>query len=153
MSSTWGKIFLFGGVGGATPAAYGSSQARDLIGAAAASLCHSHSHARSATYARSLWQCQILNLLSEARHGTRILMDTSQILNLLRHSRNSQKDLCLCVCVCVCVFLGPHPQHMKVPSLGVELEQQLSVYGLCHSHTRSEQPLWNTPQLTATPDP
>ena len=32
---------------GATPAAYGGSQARDRIGAAAASLHHSHSHTRS----------------------------------------------------------------------------------------------------------
>jgi len=27
-----------------------------------------------------------------------------------------------CVCVCVCVFLGPHPWHMEVPRLGVQLE-------------------------------
>ena len=31
----------------ATPMAYGSSQARGWIGAAAAGLCHSHSNARS----------------------------------------------------------------------------------------------------------
>ena len=31
----------------ATPAAYGGSQARGLIGAVAAGLCHSHSNARS----------------------------------------------------------------------------------------------------------
>ena len=30
--------------------------------------------------------------------------------------------VCVCVCVCVCVLLGPHPQHMEVPGLGVELE-------------------------------
>ena len=35
------KLFLF--VFRATPVAYGSSQARGRIGAAAASLCHSHS--------------------------------------------------------------------------------------------------------------
>ena len=51
----------------ATPAAYGSSQARGRIGATAAGLCHSS------------WQCQILNPLSKARYGTYILMDTSQI--------------------------------------------------------------------------
>ena len=27
----------------------------------------------------------------------------------------------------VCLFLGPHLQHMEVPSLGVELELQLPV--------------------------
>ena len=31
----------------ATPAAYGGSQARGLIGAVATGLCHSHSNARS----------------------------------------------------------------------------------------------------------
>ena len=34
-------------------------------------------------------QHQILNPLSEARDQIRILVDTSQILNLLSHSRNS----------------------------------------------------------------
>ena len=34
-------------------------------------------------------QCQILNPLSEARDCTCILMDTSWILNLLSHNRNS----------------------------------------------------------------
>ena len=37
----------------------------------------------------SLWQCQIHNPLNEARDWTCILMDTSQILNLLNHNRNS----------------------------------------------------------------
>ena len=47
--------------------------------------------------------------------------------------------------VCLFVFLGPHPWHMKVPRLGVQLEQ--------YSNTRSEPHLRTTPQLTATPDP
>ena len=37
---------------------------------------------------------------------------------------------CLFVCflfVCFC-FLGPHPRHMEVPRLGVELELQLLAY-------------------------
>ena len=51
----------------AAPAAYGGSQARGQIGAVAASLHHSSE------------QCQILNLLSEAREGTRVLRDTGQI--------------------------------------------------------------------------
>ena len=49
----------------ATPAAYGSSQAGGLIGAAAAGLHHSPQQRR------------ILNLLSEAGGQTHILMDTS----------------------------------------------------------------------------
>ena len=42
----------------------------------------------------------ILNPLSEARDGTRILMDTSQVLNLPSHNRNS------CDCVC-CLYVFP----------------------------------------------
>ena len=37
----------------------------------------------------SWWQCWILNPLCEARNGTRILMDPSQVLNLLSHDRSS----------------------------------------------------------------
>ena len=39
----------------------------------------------------SLWQCGILNPLSEARDWTCTLMDTSQVLNLLSHSGNSKR--------------------------------------------------------------
>ena len=38
---------------------------------------------------RSLWQCQILNPLSEARDQTLILTDTSRVLNPLSNSGNS----------------------------------------------------------------
>ena len=41
----------------------------------------------------SSWHRQILNLLSETRDQTRILMDTSQVLNLLSHNGNSQTSL------------------------------------------------------------
>ena len=37
-----------------------------------------------------LWQCQILNPLSEARDQNDMLMDTSQVLNQLSHSGNSR---------------------------------------------------------------
>ena len=37
---------------------------------------------------RSFQQCQILNPLSKARNETCILMDTSQVLNLLNHNEN-----------------------------------------------------------------
>ena len=50
--------------------AYGSSQARDRIGAVAAGPHHSHAGS---------WQCWILNPLSEARDRTCVLMDPSQI--------------------------------------------------------------------------
>ena len=42
---------------------------------------------------RSLWQHQILDPLSEARDQTHILMDTSRVLNLLSHKRNSVSDI------------------------------------------------------------
>ena len=54
------------------PTPYGSSWARDQIGAVAASLCHSHSLCHS----RSLQQLRIVNPLSEAKELTRILTDT-----------------------------------------------------------------------------
>ena len=56
-------IFLFR----ATPEAYGGSQARGLIRAVAAGLCHSHSNTGSLTH----W--------SEARDRNCILTDASQI--------------------------------------------------------------------------
>ena len=43
----WSKYIPLGGSFGGLPAAYGGSQARSQMGAGAASLHHSHSHARS----------------------------------------------------------------------------------------------------------
>ena len=40
----------------------------------------------------SLWQCQILNLLSQARDRTLILIDTSWV-NLLSHNRSSRRTI------------------------------------------------------------
>ena len=54
----------------------------------------------------SSWQRGILNPLSEARDWTCILMDPSQVLNLLSHSRNSSISWHDCVCVCVCVMIA-----------------------------------------------
>ena len=56
-----------------TPVAYGGSQARGLIGATPAALCHTHSNADPSPVCylhHSLQQCQILNLLREARDQT-----------------------------------------------------------------------------------
>ena len=36
--------------------------------------------------------------------------------------------------VCLFVFLGPHPWHMEVPRLGVELELQLPAYTTAHGN-------------------
>ena len=82
------RVFLFVwflgffGLVRATPATYGSSQARGRIGAVPASLHHSHSNTGSKRHVQlhhSSQQYQILNPLSEARDGTCILMDASQI--------------------------------------------------------------------------
>ena len=52
----------------------------------------------------SLWQHQILNPLSEARDQTLILMDTSQVLNLLSHNGNS---VGFCLFVCFLIYTRP----------------------------------------------
>ena len=49
---SWGPISFFFWLFRASPAAYGSSQARGLIGAVAASHSHSHSNARSELHLR-----------------------------------------------------------------------------------------------------
>ena len=69
----------------AAPAAYGSSWARGRIGAAATGLRQSHRNTGSSHtegLSRSLQQCS----LSEVGDQTRILMDTSQVLKLLRQN-------------------------------------------------------------------
>ena len=81
-------LFLFR----AALVAYGSSQTRGQIGAAAARLHHNHSKAGSETCLSSIPQLvatPILNPLSEARNQNCILMGTSQVLNPLSHDRTS----------------------------------------------------------------
>ena len=61
---------------------YGNSQARGRVRATTAGLHHSHSKARSKPRLQPTPQLMAtldLNPLSEARDGTRILMDTSQV--------------------------------------------------------------------------
>ena len=74
--------------------AYGSSQARGQIGAAAAGLCHSHSSAGEPC----LQSTPQLTAMpdpspSEARDQTHILIDTSRVLNPLSHDRNSEANI------------------------------------------------------------
>ena len=63
----------------ATPVAYGGAHPRGQIGAAAASLRHSHSNARSesATYTAACSNAGCFNPPREARDQTLILTDTS----------------------------------------------------------------------------
>ena len=52
------------------------------------------------------------------------------------------------------VFLGPYPQHMEVPRLGVESEMQLLATATAsHSNAGSKPHLQPIPQLVAMPDP
>ena len=69
---------------------------------------------------QSLRQCQFLNPLSKVRDRTHVLMDTSQVGNMLSHNRNCHRPI-----IIIFVFLlfrGPLSWHMEVPRLGVELE-------------------------------
>ena len=66
-------LFLFG----ATPMVYGSSQARGQIGVSAKAYTTAYSNTRSLTH----W--------ARINH---IFMDTSQVLNLLSHKRNSPRS-------------------------------------------------------------
>ena len=80
-------LFLFRAI----PVAQGSSHARGRLGAAIATLYHSRSQARSKP---CLWleahsNAGSFNPLSEGRDRTHILMDTSWILNPMRHNGNS----------------------------------------------------------------
>ena len=74
----------------AESAVYGSSQARGQIGAAAeATATATPDPSCICDLQCSLWQHRILNPLSEARDQTCTLMDTSWVLNSLRHNGNS----------------------------------------------------------------
>ena len=50
-------------------------------------------------------------------------------------------------------FLGPHPWHMKVHRVRVELDLQLPAYTTTIAVGESHPSLQPTPQLTAMPDP
>ena len=72
--------FLFFGLFGAAPVAYGGSQSRCRIRALAAGLRHSNWDLSCVCdLHHSSWQGQILNPLTEARDQTCILTDISQI--------------------------------------------------------------------------
>ena len=70
-----GEGFLFR----AAPAAYKGSQARGLIGAAAASLYHSMGSKPHLRPTPQLTATQDLNSLSKARDRTRVLTDASRL--------------------------------------------------------------------------
>ena len=71
----------------AAPVAYGSSQARCWTGAAAGACATATT---TPDLSHIAYDHQILNPLSEARDQTCILMDISQVLNLLSHNGISE---------------------------------------------------------------
>ena len=86
--------FFFGLLFRALPEAYGSSQARGWVGAAAAGLSHSHSNTRSESHLQPTLQLTAMPdpySLSEARDWTYILIDTSWVHKPLNHNGNSLK--------------------------------------------------------------
>ena len=79
-----GVVFIYFCFFLATCGAYGSFQARGLIGAAAAGLHNSHSNAGSELHLRptpqlSSRRCEILHLLNKIRDQICIPMDTSWV--------------------------------------------------------------------------
>ena len=82
--------------------AYGGSQARGQMGPTAACLHHCSQ------------QCQMLNLLSEARDQTGKLLVPSQL-----HFHCATMGT---IIIFFCFFLGPYPQPMEIPRIAVKSE-------------------------------
>ena len=125
--------------------AYGSSWARGQIRAAAqvyattmampdlSHICNLH---------HSLWPCQILNPLREARGQTHILMKTTHwVLNLLSHKGKLPYNIFFSFNFIFCL-LGVHSWHMEVPRLGVESKLQLLAYTTATA-TQDPSCIWN----------
>ena len=77
-----------------TPAAYGSSQAKESSQRCSCQSAPQPQQTWDPSHICSLHhssrQCQILNPLSEARDQTHILMDTSRVRNVRSHNSNSE---------------------------------------------------------------
>ena len=81
---------FLGGLFRAAPAACRSPPARGQIGAAAEAYAAATPELSRIRDLRGRpRQCRILNPLRKARDGTFVLMDTSEVLNPLRHNGNS----------------------------------------------------------------
>ena len=76
------------------------------------------SHARDLHF--SLWQCRILNPLTEARARTHILMDTSWVLNLLTTTGTPSVGILMDGAVfCPPLLLGGAAALTVVPPVGI----------------------------------
>ena len=113
--------------------AYGSSQARGVIGTVAAGLCQSHSNTRSSLVCdlhHSSRQRRMLNPLSEARDRTRNLIVPCQICFHCTTTGNSSGGF-LCALLCTSlrtsldvpsfllssIFLQMAPRSLSIPVL------------------------------------
>ena len=128
----------------AAPVAYGSSQARGRIGAAAAGLCHSHSKTGSKPHLPSmlsLWQCWILNPYPH-RHNVRFFFFTKLPCSFY-------------LFIYFCLFRVAPAAYGNSQARGL-IRAAAAGLGQTHSNAGSK-PLSVTyttgPQLTATPDP
>ena len=128
-------VFCLFAISWAAPAAYGGSQARGLIGAVATGLLQSHSNTGSKPRLQSTPQLTATPDPQPTEQG--------QGLNPQPHGSSSdslttepQRELLflffyflfLFLFFVFLPFLGPLPQHMEVPRLGVKLELQLPAY-------------------------
>ena len=120
-------LCLVFGLFGAAPVARGSSQARVLIGAVAASLYHSRSNSGSLTYwvrpgieLTSLWiLVGFVNRWAMKRNSKTLLHSWFTMLCQFPYSKVTQSHTCIHSLFVFFFFLQPHPQHMEVPRLGV----------------------------------
>ena len=122
----------------ASPVAYGSSWARDRIRAAAASLCHSHSNARSKpclTYAAVCGNDRSLTHQTRPGMESKFSQTLGLILNLLSHSGNSKPFF---------FFLGPHPTAYGGSQARGRIRGTAAGLHNSHSNTRSKLRLRHT---------
>ena len=94
-------------------------------------------------------QLCFLNLLSKARDQTRILMNTSQVLNPLSYKRNSQYTYLFFFLVFSWAAPGAYGGSQTRGQIGAVVASPRQN----HCNTGSEPHLRSTPQPMAMPDP
>ena len=102
----------------------------------------------------SSWQRRILNLLSDARDRTCVLMDTSLVHYCQITTGTATPQLLFCCC-CYCLFAFSRAAPTAYGGSQARGRIRAVAVGLCQSHSNagSEPCLQPTPRLTAVPDP